>query len=143
MTDLDALAALAAAATPGPWYDQTVGHRSIRQAAGAVTRALFVAPLPSCTDLSWVYTDGPNICLTGNGPTSVENAAYIAAADPTTVLALLARLYVPTPADLDDLMADISATGYASEAVEVVEEWTRKRWGVVSAMTTAMNARRR
>ena len=44
--------------------------------------------------------------------------------------------YVPTPADLDDLMARISACGYASEAVEVVEEWTRERWGVESAMTT-------
>ena len=44
--------------------------------------------------------------------------------------------YVPTPDDLDDLCAAISACGYASEAVEVVENWTRARWGVESAMTT-------
>jgi hypothetical protein len=48
--------------------------------------------------------------------------------------------YVPTPADLDDLMADISASAYASACVEIVEEWTRKHWGVESAMTTKMKA---
>lgn len=44
--------------------------------------------------------------------------------------------HIPTPDELDDLMADISATGYASEAVQVVEDWTRKWWGVESGDTT-------
>ena len=43
--------------------------------------------------------------------------------------------YVPTPADLDDLFAKISATGYSSEAVQTVEDWAREHWGVVSAYT--------
>lgn len=44
--------------------------------------------------------------------------------------------HVPTPDELEDLMVEISLTGYASEAVEVVEEWTRKWWGVESTTTT-------
>jgi len=50
--------------------------------------------------------------------------------------------HVPTPKELDDLLASISACGYASEAVEVVETWTRKWWGVESAFTTDMDATR-
>jgi hypothetical protein len=42
----------------------------------------------------------------------------------------------PTPEELDDLCAQIAGTGYASEAVEIVEEWTRRKWGVESAFTT-------
>jgi hypothetical protein len=41
----------------------------------------------------------------------------------------------PTVEELDTLTADISAASYASEAVWVVEEWTRRKWGVVSALT--------
>ena len=44
--------------------------------------------------------------------------------------------WVPTVEDLDDLTAKISAAGYASEAVEIVEAWTREHWGVESALTT-------
>ncbi len=42
----------------------------------------------------------------------------------------------PTVEEMDDLTAAISGCGYASEAVEVVEEWTRKKWGIESALTT-------
>lgn len=42
----------------------------------------------------------------------------------------------PTPDELDDVCAAIAACGYASEAVEVFEDWTRRRWGVESAFTT-------
>lgn len=44
--------------------------------------------------------------------------------------------HVPTPEELDILLSDISAAGYASEAREIVETWTRKWWGVESAFTT-------
>ena len=45
------------------------------------------------TDLSWVdLPDGVHVALVGNGPMGPENAHYIAAADPQTVLALLDQL---------------------------------------------------
>lgn len=47
--------------------------------------------------------------------------------------------HVPTPDELDLLLSDISAAGYASEARETVENWTRKWWGVESAFTTKWN----
>ncbi|MGV0986779.1 MAG: hypothetical protein ACOYB2_19705 [Limnohabitans sp.] len=50
---------------------------------------------------------------------------------------------VPTVEELDTLTADISACGYASEAVEVVETWTRKKWDVVSAITTQFEEERK
>jgi hypothetical protein len=48
----------------------------------------------------------------------------------------LSLVHVPTPDELDDLLLDITNTGYASEARDVVEAWTRKWWGVESALTT-------
>lgn len=48
------------------------------------------------------------------------------------------RPYVPTPEDLDTLLANISAADYASTAVAIVEDWTREHWGVESAFTTSM-----
>jgi hypothetical protein len=47
---------------------------------------------------------------------------------------------VPTPDEVDDLLARISATGYASECVEIVESWIERRWGVVGKFTA--NARK-
>ena len=75
------LAQLEAAATPGPWHRHTYGHRSVRQAAGVVTRALFHS---THTDLSYVHGDapdgeGPSVCLTGNGPKQTDNADLIVA----------------------------------------------------------------
>jgi len=83
-TDLTRLAELEKAATPGPWTAHTFGHRSVRQASGAVTRALFQPPVPDdirslMTDLTWVQTDDINVALTGNGPKQTDNAAFIAA----------------------------------------------------------------
>jgi hypothetical protein len=52
---------------------------------------------------------------------------------PVTVEPILPA--VPTPAEVDDLLARISATGYASEAVEIVEAWIERRWGVVGDFT--------
>lgn len=42
--------------------------------------------------------------------------------------------YVPAPEEVDGLLARISATGYAGEAVEVVESWIEEKWGVKSTL---------
>ena len=84
---LDALRALSEAATPGEWTALTHGTASQRDAAGRAYEAIMAARVPDSpdiefTDLSWVETtpDGPHIALVGNGPTSPENAKFIAAA---------------------------------------------------------------
>jgi len=93
------LVALRREATPGRWYRYTVGHRSVRQAAGVVTRALFAVDVspdvrPLMTDLTWVQTDSDevNIALTGNGPRQTENADFVAAAANFDYEALAAEL---------------------------------------------------
>ena len=43
-------------------------------------------------------------------------------------------LFKGTPGERGE--GEISAAGYASEAVEIVEAWTREHWGVESALTT-------
>ncbi len=90
MTDVKALLEQA---SPLPWHRHTYGHRSIRQAAGVVTRALFSVGesvrggadrelRDTFTDLSYVHGDvpdgeGPSIALTGNGPKQIPNADLI------------------------------------------------------------------
>ena len=101
--DLPALKALAEQATPGEWIACQMSHferggdltpdelgeyvaNAVRksQATSGSSRFLFV---------SVMKTDGPaDVCHVGNGPTSPANAAFIAAANPTTVLALLAEV---------------------------------------------------
>lgn len=72
--DLDALEALAKAATPGPW-----AHYETMQADNHVT---------AVTAGGGILT-GTHVC----GPTyEKKNAEFIAAADPSTVLALIAEL---------------------------------------------------
>lgn len=45
------------------------------------------------------------------------------------------RLTTPKPDEIDSLLASISATGYASECVEIVERWIEERYGVVGDFT--------
>lgn len=51
---------------------------------------------PTTNEIPYFYVvyleDGRRIALIGNGPTSAQNAAYIASANPATILALIARL---------------------------------------------------
>jgi len=97
---------LAEAATPGPWRGTTIGTASQRDAAmqaaqAVLARRLSDGPDIEFSDLSWVRTEGDdslNVAVVGNGPTSPENAAYIAAVSPDVVLALLAAI----PAKPDD-----------------------------------------
>lgn len=46
----------------------------------------------------------------------------------------------PTPEELEALLARISATGYAGEAVALVESWFEERYGVVGTFTAARRA---
>lgn len=41
----------------------------------------------------------------------------------------------PTPDEIDTLLARICATGYATEAVEIVEAWLEERTGYPGAWT--------
>ena len=73
MTDLDIprLAALAEAATPGPWE---------------MDDAEIFAANGRCIGSTALWDDAPN------ADQSIADAAYIAAADPTTILALIRRV---------------------------------------------------
>lgn len=100
--DLAELRRLAEAATPGEWRRLTEGNKSIRSAAGKVTRDLFAVgqSIPGGAsrelrdtfhDMTYVVTeDGKrNIALIGNGPNQVHNGDFVAAANPQTILRLL------------------------------------------------------
>lgn len=87
MSDIEELRRLSDAATPGPWNPLTHGTATQLDAAGRAFQAVMAVrsvdkPDIQFTDLSWVETtpDGPHIALVGNGPTSSENAKFIAAA---------------------------------------------------------------
>lgn len=71
MIDIDALEVLAKAATPGPWCDR--GFGSIQPESGGSLVAVTV-------------TKGG--CL----PDYVENSAFVAAANPASILALIAEV---------------------------------------------------
>lgn len=58
----------------------------------------------------------------------------------TTPMEVESTYPAPTPEELDDLMVKIGSSAYASEAILIVEEWTRARWGVVSTFTAKCEA---
>lgn len=68
-SDLSRLEALAKAATDGPWIDND-HYQAVHTGAG----------------------DLEAVCRYGNAQRNAENMAYIAAADPTTILALIGQL---------------------------------------------------
>lgn len=104
-TDLTALAALAEAATPGPWKRNS----------------------------SWVETDavserddivsGRNSWTDERFKNSAANLTYIAAASPTTILALIRRVQAAE--------AELAATRAA------IAEWRKEHWAA-AADTTLM-----
>jgi hypothetical protein len=75
MTDLDRLATLAKAATPGPWYIEAQRRGEGARSFGVVTVNAHESGYPGAE----MY-----------GVRSAADAAYIAALDPTTVLDLIA-----------------------------------------------------
>ena len=82
-TERERLAALAEAATPGPWVDPDVGDGQ-----------------PHYGDFGY-HVYGCPAGETEDSPQGMADAAYIAAADPSTILALLAAL--------DDAEAEVEA----------------------------------
>lgn len=91
MTDYTELRRLATEATPGPWTIHTEEVCSPIVAAMELSKlvhgSVFVPVLPMV-----VGSNGLATAVTGCGPTSVANAAYIAAVSPDAILALLADL---------------------------------------------------
>ena len=91
MTNHEELRRLATEATPGPWTIHPEEVCSPIVAATALSKlvhgSVFVPVLPMV-----VGSNGLATAVTGCGPTSVANAAYIAAASPDVVLALIDRL---------------------------------------------------
>lgn len=91
MTNHEELRRLATEATPGPWTIHTEEVCSPIVAAMELSKlvhgSVFVPVLPMV-----VGSNGLATAVTGCGPTSVANAAYIAATSPDVVLALIDRL---------------------------------------------------
>lgn len=91
MTNHEELRRLATEATPGPWTIHTEEVCSPIVAAMELSKlvhgSVFVPVLPMV-----VGSNGLATAVTGCGPTSVANAAYIAATSPDVVLELLADL---------------------------------------------------
>lgn len=79
--DIDHLASLARAATPGPWR-----HNPAQTRGGPVWRVEYTAKGMNA-GASFVIAS-----MEGTEGNDVPNAAYIAAADPTTLLALIDRV---------------------------------------------------
>lgn len=76
---------LLAEATPGPWERVTVGNHDQRHAAGmAFLNVMAVRsednPEIDFSDLTYVRSGWPNVCMTGNGPKQTDNADLIVAA---------------------------------------------------------------
>lgn len=88
MSAHDELRARAEAATPGPWMQGAESFVDFEDMAAAQRRMLNSRPFGEPFHFVWVK---PDLCVgyTANGPTSEANAAYIAAASPDVVLALL------------------------------------------------------
>jgi hypothetical protein len=86
-TDLAKLRELAKAATPGPWAHVRRGHPD----AHPDLQSAFVEGPPNRLDQSWTS----NVCQAHNAPTlghHHNDAAFIAAANPAAITALLDRL---------------------------------------------------
>lgn len=86
LAEYEALEKLAKAATPGPWRHCVVNQSGFGDAV-ADTRVWLNGPQAS--DATQVRCDSPDKL---GSEQKVLNAAFIAAANPTTVLALLAEI---------------------------------------------------
>lgn len=83
---------LAEGATPGPWdiYGERIKGNRALAAAEALAQ---VNQTDEVSDAFWLLNAGGKCpALTGCGPTSEANAAFIAAANPAVVLALLSEI---------------------------------------------------
>lgn len=113
---------LEAAATPGPWADTTIGHRTQGQAAERARKAVMATRVPDdpkhkikCTDLTFVDSGEAYVGMTGNGPKATNNAALIAAT--RNALPLLLDVVESAAAVLDEYG---STKGRISTPMEVL-----------------------
>ncbi|QEL55460.1 ead/Ea22-like family protein [Chromobacterium paludis] len=108
---LSALRAAAEAATPGPW--RTGGSKP----DGLHEITVYGSQVVIDTDI------GPKVLLEGNSnfqAESVANAAYIAAANPAAILALLAHVDVQE-ARITELVRDVARSDRSMTADDVIE----------------------
>ena len=100
MTDFGVLRSLAEKVTPGPWHNEFGGLHDgpwVGAEGSTPTSLLFVAE-------------------TANHPDGLNDAAFIGACDPQTVLSLLDELGRTTK-ELDDLYDWLEGAGYRREPV--------------------------
>lgn len=116
------LRALAEAATPGPWGaryfddgDKAEARRfavALEMSAGDITYRLIAGAADACQQEGG-SEDWLNLGFMGNGPTSGANAAYIAAASPDVILALLDEI---------DALRDVAETALQNTLTAVVRQ---------------------
>lgn len=91
MTDLNKqeLRRLAEAATPGPWDWGGTQVSTQEQALDICLENIRLTEAPGPYFCEVYVGDGRRTALVGHGPTSQQNAAFIAAANPAVILAML------------------------------------------------------
>jgi hypothetical protein len=114
--DLDKLEALARAATPGPWDWGGTECASQEQALAICKENLDATVKPGTHFCEVFLADGRRTALVGNGPTGIENAEFIAAANPAVVLDLIALARRATAPHAAIEQADLRATFEQTEA---------------------------
>lgn len=88
------LRALAEKATPGPWDAARSPEGGLAQCVASFTEVFLAGPVqrPEIYMVNSTPEIDRTVAITGNGPTSPDNARYIAAASPDRILKLLAVL---------------------------------------------------
>lgn len=90
---LEELAAIARAATPGEWNWGCTPTKTVNAAVRWSAKSIRASGAPGLWEVYAGVPDNPRItAMTGNGPTSEANAAFIVSAQPRHVLALIEDL---------------------------------------------------
>jgi hypothetical protein len=74
------------------------------------------------------------------GRIAAASGATVTGLDLPAPIEVESRYPAPTPAEIDELLADVVQVGYASEAADVVEGWIEQRYGVVGKITAEERA---
>lgn len=116
--ELDKLKALAEAATPGPWeWGGTECHTQAE--ALAICEANLAATAQPGTHFCEVYlADGRRTALVGNGPTGIQNAEFIAAANPAAILRI-AALVAQQAARIEQQQIDENNLQFAFDQLKI------------------------
>lgn len=149
MTDLEHLERVALAATAGPW-DVWAERTETKEEAIAELTAQVNLTVDFCGAVYLLNANGKCPATTGCGPTSAANAAFIAAANPQTVLALLDEIDALRK-ERDEALSRAAPSGSDMVPWQAPEEATRDgtpidaiisynaapvtiRWGVIDAI---------